>query len=424
MADKYENHRQLLETYKHTQEQLAGDERQKARLAQVKMHQAWLERIFSSVEEGKPIVYSPVYPELIYALDLQPLFPEAWELLPLRLDMYALCDSIDTAHEVGIHADLCSFGKSLIGSLLLGKIPPPAMIVAPTFPCDNLKTSYQVLGHLSAAPTYFLDAPYWIDADGAQDYWLGQFKGLISFLEEHSGKRLDYDRLEEVVEESNRMVDYWRKIMELRKLKPLPQGGIGLGGILTAQTVAGLPVGTEAMKLLLDDIQGRIERKETAIANERVRVIWFHIRIPYDREIWNWMGEMGAAVPVTFGEYSFFEPVDTSTRESIIKGLAQRALEVPMLRQGRGAVGLWIEDCLYAVKEWQGDCVILAGHAGCKWIRGGYGLLQDALREHGIPLLMFDIDFLDPRVSPPEEYRGRIEDFLSTVMAARELGRY
>lgn len=417
MADKYETHRQLLETYKRTQAQLAGDERQKARLAQAKMHQAWLEQIFNSVEMGRPIVYSPVYPELIYALDLQPLFPEAWELLPLRQDMYALCDSIDTAHEAGINADLCSFGKSLIGSLLRRKIPPPAMIVAPTFPCDNLKISYQVLGYLTQAPTYFLDPPYWMDADGAQDYWLGQFKGLISFLEEHSGKKMDYDRLKEVVEESNRMVDHWLKVMELRKMKPLPQGGIGLGGILTGQTVAGLPIGTEAMKMLLDDIKGRIERKEMAIANERVRAIWFHIRIPYDRDIWAWMGEMGAAVPVTFGEYSSIELIDTSTRETMLKGLAQRALEMPMLRQGRGAVSNWIGDCLHAVKEWQGDCVILAGHAGCKWIRGGYGILRDTCRERGIPLLMFDVDFLDPRVTPPEEYRARIEDFLTTVMA-------
>ena len=126
---------------------------------------------------------------------------------------------------------------------------------------------------------------------------------------------------------------------------------------------------------------------------------------------------MGAVTPHGMVSHFRVEPVDTSSPESIIRGLARRALETPMGRQGRGASDLWIEDCLNAVEEWQGDCVILAGHPGCKWLRGCYGLFRDIARERGIPVLLFDVDYYDPRIAPPEEYRAKIEDFLTTVMA-------
>jgi len=96
--------------------------------------------------------------------------------------------------------------------------------------------------------------------------------------------------------------------------------------------------------------------------------------------------------------------------------LAKRALETPMGRQGRGPSDIWIEDCLDAVEQWQGDCVILAGNPGCKWLRGCYGFFRDICRERGIPLMVWEVDFLDPRIASEEESRTRIGEFLDTVM--------
>jgi len=71
---------------------------------------------------------------------------------------------------------------------------------------------------------------------------------------------------------------------------------------------------------------------------------------------------------------------------------------------------------LYAVDEWKGDCVILGAHPGCKWVTGAYGLIRDACRERGIPLLLYDVDLVDRRITSAEESRTRIEQFLTTVI--------
>lgn len=407
MAEKYQTHRQLYELVKRISEPT------------LKMMADWLGDIFSAVDEGRPILYNQftIYSELMVALDIQPLSPELWETIAVSFDKYALCESIDAAQEAGIPPELCSANKATIGDILLDKIPPPSMIALPTFPCDNSKITYQTLAHLTEAPTYFLDTPYWMDDKEAMEYWVNQFKGLISFLEEYSGRKMDYDRLKEVAEESNRCLDYWLEGAELKKLKPLPQSGAFASGLMAGLTTLGLPAATEAVKASLDELKGRIDRGETAVPEEKVRVIWFYYPIFWDTELTAWMDEMGAVTPHGMVSHFRVEPVDTSSPESIIRGLARRALETPMGRQGRGASDLWIEDCLNAVEEWQGDCVILAGHPGCKWLRGCYGLFRDIARERGIPVLLFDVDYYDPRIAPPEEYRAKIEDFLTTVMA-------
>ena len=100
----------------------------------------------------------------------------------------------------------------------------------------------------------------------------------------------------------------------------------------------------------------------------------------------------------------------------MIRGMAWRALQAPMVKVQRGAFDNFIEDLLYAVDEWNGDCVIIGAHPGCKWITGAYGLIRDACRERGVPFLLYDVDLIDRRITSAEESRTRIEQFLTTVI--------
>lgn len=406
MAEKYQLHRGLYELLKAMPQ------------SEMNMISSWLGGVFSAVDEGKPILYNQftIFSELMVAMDIQPLCPELWAVTAVSVDKNACCESIDAAHEAGIPPELCSVDKTLMGDILLDKMPPPTMIMLPTFPCDNAKIGYQVVAHLTGAPTYYLDCPYWVDEAEAMDYWVNQYKGLISFLEEHSGKKLDYDRLKEVAEESNRCIDYWLEGIELLKAKPLPMNGPFTAGFGAGLTTLGDPVATQAVKASLDTLKACIADGETAVPDEKVRVIWFYFPVFWDGGLSNWMAEMGAVIPVGLIGYYPAEPVDTSTPESIITGLARRSLETPMGRQGRGSSDLWIGDCLDAVEQWHGDCVILAANPGCKWLRGSYGLFQDITRERGIPNMIWEVDFIDPRVTSEEESRARIEQFLNTIM--------
>ncbi len=406
VAENCQLHRQMYEMLK-------GRDSPSARMVA-----EWLEGIFSAMDDGRPIVYHSfaLFSEVIIALGLQPLCCEAWDMMGANVDPQHPLKSIDAAHEAGIPAEMCSYDKAILGSVLRETIPPPTMIALSATPCQNVYITYQAVAHLTGAPLWVSDIPYNLDEEGAMEYWIEQYKGLISFLEEHSGKKMDYDRLREVVEESNRCVEYWLELMELQKMKPAPRSGPLWTGTYAGMTSFGVPSSTAAVKSLLDKVKEDVAQGKTAVADEKVRVIWFHFPVGWDTGLMKWMGELGAVVPYVEMDGYRAEPVDTSTLESMLRGMAKRALEVPMVKVAQGATDHYIEDLLYVVEEWKGDCAIIAGHPGCKWITGAHGLIRDACRERGIPVLLYDLDLVDHRVTSGDESRTRIEQFLNMVM--------
>ena len=421
MEEKYQPQRETYELIKGIEEPT------------IKAIADWVGGILSAVDEGKPIIYNQFtfWADSMVAMDLQALVPEFWPVAGRVAETLAALGGaaegaepepeyavLDAAEELGVPPEVCVAGRGVIGALLLDTMPPPSMIVVPSYPCDNTKAAYQIIAQISGAPMYLLDCPYWMDEEGAMDYWVNQYKGLISFMEEHSGKKLDYDRLKEVAEESNRFIEYWLEAEELMKMKPLPQNGpFPVPEILTK---IGLPIATEAVKTRLDALKALVANGETAVPEETVRVIWNYLPVLWDTELFNWMAaEFGAVIPSGMTSWSWMlaEPIDTSTPESIIRGMARRAANGYMGRQGRGAADIWIEDTLNAFEQWSGDCIIVHGALGCKWLRGSYGYLRDICRQRGIPVTLFDCDIGDRRVVPQEEVHARIGEFIETVMA-------
>jgi benzoyl-CoA reductase subunit B len=403
MAEKYELQRNLLKML-----ELAPEE------SEFQFQRRTLTRILNAVDQGEPLVYHnfTLLPELFMAMDVAHMMPEWWALNRMpAVGEYACCEFIDAAQEAGVPAELCSADKTLIGELLREELPPPDLIVTASFPCDNERISFQIVEHLTGAPSYLLDCPYWMDEGEALEYWVNQYKGLISFLEDHTGKKMDYDRLKEIAEESNRCLEYYLEALELIKLVPMP-------GPVPRRMGVGLPEGTAFMKAQLDDLKQRVARGDSLIPDERVRVIWSYMPIAWDATgLPEWMREeLGAVIPVGMISYFPVEPEDPATPETVIRGLAKRTLQSFMGRQGRGSADIWIEDTLYTYEQWKGDCVILSGHAGCKWLHGHYGLFKDIARERGIPSMLYDVDVFDPRVTSREESHLKIEQFLDTVM--------
>jgi len=416
MAEKYQDHRTLYEMIKGMEEPT------------IKAMAHWVGGILRTVDEGEPLVWNQFtfWCDSMIALDVQPIAPELWPAMaravappPTPEEAAAAAAEnpiLDAAQQAGIPAEVCAAGRYVVGAILLDMIPPPTMIVVPSYPCDNTKALYQAVAELTGAPLYLVDCPYWMDDEGeAMEYWVKQYKGVISFMEEHSGKKLDYDRLKEVAEESNRYMDCWLEAEELMKLKPLPQRGPFQSGEIL--TTLGLPLATEAIKARLDVLKAQVAGGATAVPEEKIRVIWNYLPVLWYRELFDWMAtELGAVIPTGMTSWYSFEPIDTSTPESTIRGMARRALNGYMGKQGRGASDIWIEDSLNTFEQYKADCIIVNGALGCKWVRGSYGLLRDICRERGIPIMMFDADIADPRIVSADEVRVRIEDFLDTVV--------
>ena len=109
-----------------------------------------------------------------------------------------------------------------------------------------------------------------------------------------------------------------------------------------------------------------------------------------------------------------YEKIATSTLDSMLIGLAKRGTsEVPMIRQGRGYVDVFIEDVMREVQDYNCDCVIFPGHMGHKDQSGIAKILKDVCRDLDVPLLAMTTDLFDGRYLDRERIENDISNFFS-----------
>ncbi len=298
-------------------------------------------------------------------------------------------------------------------------MPAPELYVTQGHPCDAMLASVQMVETLLGVPTFCLDAPIWRDDRGI-DYYAQQLKGMVAFLEEHTGQRLDQDRLKEVVEESNRAMELRLAVNELKRAVPCPMNYLlyGLAYQVYAGS-AGSPEATDFFEQLLHYVEGQAKAGKGAVPVEKVRVVWGGVPVVYGDMggIGGWMERQCGAVTVrTLWGYEGYHHIDTATYDSMLRGIGKKLLDQAMVREFHGLFDYYLDDFLRSYEEFKADCLIFPAGIGCKAVQATTGLLKDACREREIPMLALGVDLWDERVSPADAIKAQIEEFFATTL--------
>jgi benzoyl-CoA reductase/2-hydroxyglutaryl-CoA dehydratase subunit BcrC/BadD/HgdB len=294
--------------------------------------------------------------------------------------------------------------------------------VAVNTPCDAQVVSTQAMAELTGKPMFVIDVPYYDDERTIQ-HVAGQLADLIPFLERHTGQKMEWDRLAEVcrlVNESTETIWEW---LDLRRVQPLTQSSKLVAFTLVHQLMlSGTQRGVDAARALADEVRERNKRGERFF-EERVRAVWYQDPVWTDLQIYDWMErELGLTVPIdVFGFYAQEGLIDNSTPETMLYGLAKKMVKCqPMSRQFRGNIETYIADFMHMHEAFQADCGIFAGHIACKHAWGGIGLFREACRNAGIPLLVFEFDMFDARITPREAIQAELARFVNEVVWPRK----
>jgi len=419
--------RELLESLPVLQTFFDGDPHSYGIRTLLRCVTAYVDDILAAADDGRPFVWYNLgfNSEIIYALDgVMPLPIESLGVMHNLLgSLDRSLELIDTAVAAGVPPDCCSADKLAVGAIHQHLYPPPACTVGINTPCDSQVMATQVMAELAPAPFFPIDVPYYHD-DRTVRHVASQLSDLVRFLERHTGRRLDYDRLREVCELSNQTTETVWDWLEWRKNAPLAQSSKLVAFTLVLQILfTGHPRGLALARALLEEITERT-RLGTRHFEERVRAVWYQDPVWTDMQIYDWFEQdLGLTVPIdVFGYYAQEGLIDTRTPGSMFEGLARKLVNChPMARQFRSDMGVYIRDFLYLHEAWQADCGIFAGHIACKHAWGGIGLFKDACRKAGIPLLVFEFDMFDPRVTPNEEIFFQVERFVNEVVLPRKL---
>ncbi len=376
-------------------------------------------RIIEAHETGEPFIANNycTAPEIAEAMDIP------WFMLYDAPFMGAaaetLHDEIDATEAMGIGNDLCTAIRSSIYYVEEDLVPVPSAVIGFIFPCDGMPMLYQVIKHSKTwghVPMFSPDPSYFGDERGV-NYFANELRKMTTFLEEIAGRKLDMDKLKEVIEEGNKQYALWQDYNELRRAVPCPDG-FDEGGAKCFSVAQVLQVGqqggTDWFAQLVKRAETKVANKTGPVEKEKIRLFWFDIMPvgwPYDFMPWLEQ-EWGAVVVMDmFGNHPY-ATIDTSDEEEIWRGLARRGLfHTPMVRQAIGPAEGFVNDLVRIVKDYQIDVVVWPGHMGHKESLATYGVMREACRELHVPFLDLRVDIFDRRYTTPEEVKDKFEQF-------------
>jgi benzoyl-CoA reductase/2-hydroxyglutaryl-CoA dehydratase subunit BcrC/BadD/HgdB len=350
-------------------------------------------------------------------MDIHPFLGEVHPSI-MALGTPEVCwEYVDAAEETGLPTELCVLDKFMLGALLRNEMPSADFIVTASAPCDSSRIGYQMFEQLTDCPIHRLDAPA-EDSREAHSYYASEIRKLIAFLEEQTGNRFDADRLREVCEESNRATEALLELFELRRARPCPHSGVILyTSYMVMLNSLGTPAFTRSLEFLRDDAVAAVKQGRGAVADEKHRVLWYYTPVTFDFELQGWLEESFKAVVISDLLAGFFrqDPIDTTSLDTMLLGLARRGLEATMGRL-RVNAGELTERFLRDYKDFGADCAVFPGPVGCKHVWGWINLLREVCREREIPICVFDLDWMDSRIRPVESIRATIQEFFENVM--------
>ncbi len=373
-------------------------------------------RISIAHQEGKLLAAHTVFfpTEILYAMDIVPMHTETttWLSALFLKEQAAL---LEKGTEQGLAAEICSPHRGVAGIFALNAIPRPDVILWSNLICDNTAKSGELMMKLSNSPGFFIDNPFQ-DSLGEIDYLVNELQDMVSFLEEKSGRKMDWNKLSEMVERTNDEINLYREICELRKTIPSPTSILGYLELISADYLfPGQPEATKYLTLLRDELKEMIERGKGSVPDERFRLMTLFLPPLYLMTSLARLFEEEGAVSVV-------EPMFTRWSEGRLdpnKPLESVALKSFMLPERRSMYGPLnkqaLRDVVDSAEQYKIDGAIYWAFIGCRHTCATIRVIKEILNEVDVPMLTIDCDIVDPTVTSEQEARDKIEQFFELL---------
>lgn len=425
-----------------------------------------------AMEEGKPIAYSFIcccYDEIIRAMEIVPVWTENYA---------GICGAKRDAQRFLERAESQNFSRSLCTYALcglgfdqwreeLGHMPPEppwggqarpsVMLSTGQIICDPRSKWYQALQqYMPDVPIYNVGLPFPLYEDDIDQhevegfyvkYIVDELRGLVEFLENHFNKKMDWDRLSELIDLSDRTWDMIIDAYELRKAVPTPMGtGDAMNTMVPMVFMIGTQEAYDFYKDLYDELQQKIANKEGVIPDEKYRLIWAG-GLPswFALTDFNYFNSKGAVFPVetTYRMVEKINRLDLPQTSDPLEHIAWRWIRywTHWYDRARKRPGSEpdVERIIQYIEEYKIDGIVMheafscrSFHVGLIWqlnqiakiykpiptlILGKNGKEERVYRE--LPSLILESDIIDISSYNEADTRTRIDAFIDTLEAVK-----
>lgn len=341
------------------------------------------------------------------------------------------------AESEGYSHTICGYIRNTLGYVCmvkeLGTIPPdapdgglvkPDMFIAPSNSCDLRIKHYQDLARYWDIPVYgydFIFPQYEADEEEIENcvkYNAEEYNGLIAFLEQQTGKKMDWDKFAQFLQLDYQTRKLYRAIYDLRKAIP---GPMATRDAITAMVpYYWFPCDKAAVEFyskLYQEVKDRVDKGIGALSQEKYRIFWFGLPPWHTLTLYNYLDSQGAACIIDNIYHPFQIPED---RKDPLEALANR-----MLRTGWGdESGMYfpLNYMQRVIEEYKVDGIVVHQVLGCRQVTvGAKTCIQQLEREYKkIPVLYIPGELIDLRDYSDADTKRNIDEFVETVATYKE----
>jgi benzoyl-CoA reductase/2-hydroxyglutaryl-CoA dehydratase subunit BcrC/BadD/HgdB len=387
----------------------------KSELLYYQMLSNYFNRLLKAEEESEFIVAHTVFfpAEIIYSMGLVPMHTETTTWM-ISLFTGECADLISGGAELGLVSEICSPHRGVAGAYHIKALPRPDAILWSNMICDNTAKCGELIMEINGIPGFFLDHPFQ-DTPDERNYLTGELKEMVHFLEHYSGKKMDWERLTEIVTMMDRQIELFREINELRKAIPTPFRAQGFLELISVDYLCpGQPEAIEYLETLRDELAEMVKNGRGAVPNERFRLMTLFIPPMYLIGFIGSLSEQYGAVSVTEPFFTHYEEGKLDPGRPL-ESVTQKSFMLPEMRMYGPMDGRAINSIEQCAQEYKVNGAIYYADVGCRQSCATIKLFKDVLNDIDVPVLTLDCDVVDPTITSKEEVKDKMERFFELL---------
>ncbi len=405
-----------------------------------------------AMQAGKPTAWSMVNwwegDSIIMAMGIEAVYPENYGAVCAAMGVAQ--SYLERSDAEGFPSHMCGYARNCIGYAAemkdLGEIPPnaplggmpkPMLLMAAATLCDTRYKWFQSLGRYLDAPVWTLEIPQPGVEEALQEgvhernikFMVKELRELVKFVESLIKKKMDWAKLEEIVNDILEMNRIWYEANELRKKRPGPMHS---RDFWTCMTGCLYPAGDlkELIKLyqdLHDEVQKRVDENVGAVENEKYRLVFGELPPWHSLKIFDQLAERGWNFVIESWAYHPPKPLDLSGISDPLEKMARFTYQwltgyYNDAYENKEWWGYFAYPYLEYAKEYQCDGALLHPLITCRTATNHLYLVQDRLmKKYKVPSLIVEGDIVDLKLFDPADTLRKAEAFEETMEHNREL---
>ena len=396
------------------------------------------EDLRNAPQNGKAVAWCDGFPlpfPILRAMDISYLYGDAYAASTSARHQEKRLQQI--ADDAGYLIDVCSYTRTTMGCAVMSdeeratahpqhQMPKPDMIIVADPGCSMLVNWADSERRHFKMPMFVIQIPHlWrgeADEQAAVADTARQLSEMITFIEDLLHRKLDWDRLREIMVGVKEAIICRNEALAMSKYIPAPATFFDLASALGGVNyLLGRAECVEVYRNMRDEMADRVATKTGAVLDEKYRLYWDGIMCwpklgHLAQKFANWNACVVAGRYTHFGFYNKPELIDPAKP---LESLAANAVAL----HGNQNLDWLIENISQLCTDFALDGLIMHAHRTCRPLAGPQLEVMDGVsRRLGIPGVFLEADMADDTYYSDAQVDTRVQGLLESIAAKKRRG--